>query len=387
MKVPLTKIWTGAEEQQGVADVLGSSWLTQGEKVRKFEQLVAGYTGAANGVACSSGTAALQIALRLADVGAGDEVVIPSFTWIATANAVALAGAKPVFADIDLSTFNITPENIRPCLSAKTKAVIVVHQFGLPADLNSIQRLATENGLVLIEDAACALGSKYDGQYIGNSERLACLSFHPRKLVTTGEGGMLLTNSEEAAERARRLVNHGASVSDVVKHKTNRVQALLGESFPEVGYNFRLTDLQAAVGIAQMKRLDAILDSRARRAERYRQKLAHCDFLMLPATPAGRTHNWQSYVVRLRSRNAEARNAIAQYLLEQDIACRPAYMACHLQPAYREIYPSLSLPATEKALDTVLILPLYPQMSNEEQDYVIDNLITAIAAEYAYGTT
>lgn len=380
MKVPITRPVTGPEELQALAVVVESGWLTQGPRVTEFEEAVAGVVGAKHAVASTSCTTALHLALLLQGIGPGDDVIVPSYTWIATANVVRMVGARPVFADIELETFNVTADTLEAALTPKTRALMPVHQFGLPADLDAIQALATRRKVVVIEDAACALGSRYRGKPIGSFGNLACFSFHPRKLITTGEGGMLTTDDAALATRARVLLNHGASISDMVKHKAGTVEALLSEEFGEVGYNYRMTNLQGALGVVQMGRLGSILAGRLARASRYTERLSGVPEIIVPRIPAGATPNWQSYAVRIREGGSEMRNAVTQRLLDAGIACRPAYMACHVQPAYRLLNPSLRLPNTEQALATVILLPLYPQMTDAEQDHVMDVLTEAVRA-------
>lgn len=378
LKVPLTRPYFHNGELQALKDVLESGWVTQGQPVTDFENSVAQYVGVKHAVACTSCTTALHISLLLQGVGSSDEIVIPSYTWIATANVVRMVGATPVFADIDLSTFNIEPDAIEAAITPRTKAIIPVHQFGLPADMDRINEVACRHGLSIIEDAACSIGSRYKGQSIGSLGNLTCFSFHPRKIITTGEGGMLLTDDSDMSGRARVLINHGGSVPNLGKHKVGTVQALLAEEFREVGYNFRMTSLQGALGTAQMRMLNDILIARRTRAERYTEAFSKIPCIIPPKVPDYARHNWQTYAIRVGEDSPIGRDLLAQHLLDAGIACRPAYMACHMQHVYRSFYPRLGLPNTEKALSQVIILPLYPQMNDEDQEWVIQTITDLI---------
>jgi perosamine synthetase len=380
IKIPLTRPYMGDDEKFCFSDVVASGWLAQGPRVRAFEMSVAEYTGAAHAIACSSCTSALHVAVQLHRIGPGDEVIVPSYTWIATANVIRMVGATPVFVDIDLATFNIDPEAIEQAITSRTRALMPVHQFGLPADMDRINDIAARRGLAVIEDAACAIGSRYRGKPVGSLGNVTCFSFHPRKLITTGEGGMLVMNDTDMSARARILINQGASMRGMEKHRAGTAEALLAEEFHEIGYNYRMTDLQGQLGSEQMKSLDRVLSMRRARAERYTECLANIPYITVPAEPTYCLGNWQSYAIRISDESPARWVSIVQALLDAGIQCRPAYMACHVQPIYREIYPDLSLPHTEEALRSVIILPLYPQMTDEEQDFVVRTLSDVIQA-------
>jgi dTDP-4-amino-4,6-dideoxygalactose transaminase len=355
--IPIMRPWLGTEEAVAVADVLASGWVAQGPKVAAFEAAVCEALGAKHGVATSSCTTALHMALHALEVGHGDEVVVPSLSFIATTNAARYVGARPVFADIDLETQNLTPETVERALGPATRAVIVVHQAGMPADVAAIEAVCAPRGVAVIEDAACAIGSTYRGRPIG-SGRLVALSFHPRKLLTTGEGGMLLTDDAQLAGRLRRLREHGMAVS---AHERHASATVVVECYEELGFNHRMSDLQAAVGLVQLGRLDAVVAERRSLAARYRDELADVPGLSLPADPPYGTTNYQSFVVRLDDDLLVDRDVVMQELLDQGIASRRGIMAAHLEPACRDL-PAPPLPVTERLTRRTLILPLFHGM-------------------------
>jgi perosamine synthetase len=370
--IPVARPYIGEEEEQAVIDVLRSGWVTQGPRVAEFEEKFSAFIGCEYSVAVSSCTTALHLALLASGVGPGDEVICPSLSFIATANSVAYVGATPVFADIDLATYNLDPNRFEEVISPRTKAILVVHQIGLPAEMNALLAVAAKYGLVLIEDAACAIGSEYEGTLIGKPlGRMACFSFHPRKILTTGEGGMITTNDASLAERLCRLRQHAMSLSDVVRHNAKQTAA---ETYDEVGFNFRMTDMQAAVGITQLGRLGDFLDRRRHLASRYTEALQNLPWLQTPVVPANCRHNYQSYMVRLIGDVAAKRDAIMQELLEKNISTRRGIMAIHRELPYRSERWDHSLPQTNRATDTGLILPLFHQMTEFDQDYIIEAL-------------
>lgn len=376
MNVPLTRPRTGEPEELNAARIIRSGWLTQGPEVAAFEHSVTAFTTADHGVAASNCTAALHLALIAHGIGPGDEVIVPSYTWIATPNSVRMVGANPVFADIDPVTLNVTAETMAAVMTDKTRALMPVDQFGMPCDMDGISDLAQANDLVVIDDAACALGSLYKGKPVGNGSVTACFSFHPRKLITTGEGGMLMTDNEAIAERARMLASHGASIPDTAKH-TGGVEMMLSEEFTELGYNYRLSNIQGAVGVEQMKRLEEMLTERKHLAKRYDDALSGVPGLQLPQEPDGCESNWQTYAVRIADDHPASRDEVAGLLLEHGVASRPGYMMCHTQPMYGGPSAHGSLPATEQVFGSLVIIPLFCGMSDAEQEHVVETLTQA----------
>jgi perosamine synthetase len=375
VRIPISKPLVGGLEHQRVKAVLDSGWLTQGEETFEFERLVASYCGANHAVAMNSATTALHVALLLLGTGRGDEVIVPSYSHIATANAVTYTGAKPVFVDIRRSTYNLDERCLSGAITEHTKAIVVVHQVGLPVDLQAVGAIAQRHGLQVVEDAACALGSTYGGRRIGGHGNIAVLSFHPRKVITTGEGGMILTDAPELAEMARSLASHGESVLDVHRHHSMRPTT---EEFSRIGFNYRMTNIQGAIGVGQMSRLDEILGSRRALAHEYTRRLVEVPGLEVPVEPDGCVPNYQSYMVRITPETGTTRDRVMLSLRESGIATRPGITAIHRQPAYREHADRSKLAETERALDEALILPLYPQLAEEEQDEVIETLTSLV---------
>jgi perosamine synthetase len=376
MNIPITKPLLGEAEELAVIDVIRSGWLVQGPKVAAFEREVAAYVGAKHAVATSSCTTALHLALLLHGIGPGDEVIVPSFTFIATANAVLYTGATPVFADIDSRSYNIDPTAVQAAITPRTRAIMPVHQLGLAADMDRLTAIAARHDLLLLEDAAPAIGATYKGRRVGGLGNPTCLSFHPRKVITTGEGGMLLMDSLPLAERARRLRAHGMSVSDLARHRAERV---VFEEYHELGYNYRMTDMQAAIGIEQVRRLDAMIARRREIACRYAEALADVDGVQLPFSSADTPHTYQSYMIQLAPGRV-SRDDLMRQLLTVGVATRRGVMAIHLEPYYRERCAELRLPVTECATRHTVLLPIYASMTDTEQDYVIEHLLRALDA-------
>lgn len=352
----------GDEEIQVVTDVLRSGYLVQGKYVRDFEQKVADYLGARHAIAVSSGTAALHLSLIALGIGFGDEVILPDFTFPATANVVEIAGAKPVLVDIDLDSFNVNVDGIRKAISPRTKAILPVHLFGQSADMDPILDLAREHRILVMEDAACALGAEYHTQKCGTLGILGCFSFHPRKAITTGEGGMVVTNVDELAERLRQLRNHGLNT------------ALGLGQFEMAGLNYRMTDFQGALGSKQMGRLEDIIAKRRALAQYYRQSLVGLYGIKLPEELPNNRHIWQSYVILLRP--GIDRNRLIKVLKEAGVETTIGTYAISAQP--HNHHPEWDLPISRQAYHQSLSLPLHTRMSETDVDEVVRCLKKAV---------
>ncbi|WP_322749504.1 MULTISPECIES: DegT/DnrJ/EryC1/StrS family aminotransferase [unclassified Frankia] len=378
--IPVMTPWLGEQEAQAAADAVRSGWVAQGPRVAEFEGAFADRLGGGEAVAVSSCTTALHLALVLLDIGPGDEVVVPSLSFIATANVVRYVGATVVFADVEASTGNITPATVAPVLTDRTRAVIAVHQGGVPADVDGVSQLCGPRGVAVIEDAACAAGSTMNGRSVGAGAPLAAWSFHPRKLLTTGEGGMLTTTDPAWAARARRLREHGMNVSAAERHRS---RAPVLESYVETGFNYRMTDIQAAVGLVQLAKLDAMVDRRRFLAERYQRLLAAIPGLVTVADPPNGTTNYQSFWI-VPPRSAVSRNELLAALAERGISARRGIMASHLEPAYGG-HRRDDLPVTEWLTEQSLILPLFHTMTEQQHDRVVEALLDITAGGGAGG--
>lgn len=370
-QIPLLRPWTGDEEVSAAAEVIRSGWISQGPKVREFEDAVAAYVGAAFGVATNCCTSALHLALQLSGVGRGHDVILPSFTCMASANAVHHAGARPVFADIDPKTCILDPESVEAVLTPNTRAILVVHQIGLAADMEPFVRLAEKHDLVLVEDGACSLGATSRGTRVGAIAGPTCFSFHPRKMITTGEGGMITTNDPELAQGARVLRATGASISDLERHEAKGV---LVQKYNQVGYNYRMTDIQAAIGLVQLGRLRSMLEQRSAQAQLYDRALQDLDQVETPYIPPYSTHAYSSYLIRIRGNGSVDRDHVLHAMAEHGISCRVGIQPLHQEPCYQERYSDVHFPASEEAARTTLFLPIYPGLSEGDQHYIIEIL-------------
>jgi perosamine synthetase len=377
MQVAFAKPHFPGGEAAALAAVIESGWVAQGPRVAEFERAFAERVGAPYAVATSSCTTALHLALYALGVGPGDEVIVPSLSFIATANSVWQCGATPVFADVEPGTGNLSPEAAARAITPRTKAIMPVHQVGLPADMDAFFALAEQHSLHIVEDAACAIGATYKGRQIGSLGAPACFSLHPRKVITTGEGGMITVHDQALADRLRKLRQHAMDLSDLARHGSSEV---IFESYPERGFNARLTDLQAALGLTQLAALDDILAERRAIAERYTAALAGHPHLEAPTDPPYAERTWQSYPVRVRRSSPIGRTELMQRLLDDGIATRRGVMAIHHEAPYSA--PVL-LPHTERAAEDTLMLPLFCGITEAEQEYVVTRLAGHTLAQAA----
>jgi perosamine synthetase len=365
----------GDAEWEALREPITTGWLTQGPKVAAFEKAFAQRHGVKHAIAVTSATTGLHLVLSAAGVCPGDEVIVPAFTWISTANCILYCGATPVFVDVDRETFNIEVADLKRRLTPRTRAIIPVHLFGLCADMDAIRGIISKDIFVL-EDAACAAGATYHARPAGSLGDAAVFSFHPRKSITTGEGGMVTTNDDKLAERARTLRNHGASISEEERHIGPKPYLL--PDFSELGFNYRMTDLQGAIGLVQLTKLDRYVAERSERAAFYRRELASLSWLRLPNEPYSGRHAWQAFVTYVDPATApRPRNDIMEYLQQRGIATRPGTHAVHLLSYYRDrfrIDPN-DYPAARDCDEHSMAIPLHNRMSHDDYAYVVEAML------------
>lgn len=374
--IPIAKPYLTEEEAQAAYDTILTGWITQGPRVQEFEEKFANYTSAKYAVAVSNCTTALHLSMIVAGIGPGDEVICPSMSYIATANSIKYVGATPVFAEVQPETYNLDIADVEKRITKRTKAILLVHQIGMPADIDAYQELCNRYGLKLIEDAACAAGSAYKGKKIGSHSELVCFSFHPRKVISTGDGGMITTNRQDYYERLKLLRQHGMSVNDRVRHESDKV---IFEDHVEIGYNYRMTDIQAAVGIKQLEKLDWIVEERRKVAAAYLAAFKDIDCVRLPLEQDGYFSNYQSFSIYLMQNCPVDRNTLMQELLEKGVASRRGIMTSHRETAYKNMITGIGLPISEDLQDRSIILPLFVPMTAEEVESVCNHFGQIVA--------
>ena len=366
--IPIAKPYITELEAQAAYDTILTGWITQGPKVAEFEEKFADYVGSKYAVAVSNCTTGLHLSMIVAGIGKDDEVICPSMSYIATANCIKYVNAIPVFAEIDPQTLNLDINDVKHRITNKTKAILLVHQVGFPADIDAFQNLCNEYRLILIEDAACAIGSSYKGKKIGSHSDLVCFSFHPRKVITTGDGGMITTSNKEYYDRLKLLRQHCMSINDRVRHES---KTLIFEDHVEIGYNYRMTDIQASVGIKQLENLDWIINERRKIALFYIEKLKNLDFISLPTENENILSNFQSFSIYLKPECSINRNELMEKMLFAGIATRRGVMTIHRELAYKELNGIEILPISEDTSDRSIILPLYVGIKNSELEYIV----------------
>ncbi len=390
MHIPITRPYITDREVELVGESLQSGWLVQGPRVEEFEEKISLYTGAKYAVAVNSCTSGQMILSRILGLHPGQEVVLPAFTWISTAHAVEFTGAKPVLADISLDTFNIDTGEMSTHIGPATRALCPVSLFGRTADMPKIMETARLNNLEVVEDVACGLGSFLHGQHCGTFGNAGVLSFHPRKSITTGEGGVIITNDKKIYEMARSLREHGATKSDYQRHKGSAPHQM--SAYPHLGFNMRMTDMQAAVGLAQHEKLSEILEKRRQLAQEYTDRLSGLRWLKTPTIPEGHNHSFQTYCTLFKPQETtdavgkkdqrrldelhQERNQVMENLASLGIMTRPGTHALHIQEYYQKKYGynKMDFPAAYAADRLTIALPLYPTMKKEEKDYLLDQL-------------
>jgi perosamine synthetase len=376
--IAIAKPYLIEEDAQAAYDTILTGWITQGPKVQEFEEKFASYVGVKYAVAVSNCTTALHLSMIVSGIREGDEVICPSMSYIATANSIRYVGAIPVFAEVEANTYNLDPSDVELKITSKTKAILIVHQIGLPADIDVFKDLCKRYNLKLIEDAACAVGSSYKGAKIGSHSDLICFSLHPRKVISTGDGGMITTNREDYYNRLKLLRQHGMSINDRVRHESKE---LVFEDHIELGYNYRLTDIQAAIGIKQLEKLDWIISERKKLADIYNKAFKYVTFFRLQSSNSDYKTNYQSYCIYLERSCPITRNMLMKGLLDAGIASRRGVMTTHRETAYLSLNVNLKLSISEDLQDNSIILPLYVPMLINDIQYVIDTVLKLVSVQ------
>lgn len=374
--IPLAKPYLTKKDARSAYNTILTHWVTQGPKVAEFEKKFAHYVGAKYAVAVSSCTTALHLALIVSGVNAGDEIICPSLSFIATANVIRYVGATPIFSDVDPVSYNIDPNKVKQLITKKTKAIIVVHQLGMPADIDDLKKIAKKYKIKIIEDAACAVGSIYKGKKIGSHSKLVCFSFHPRKVITTGDGGIIATSNRNYYERLKRLRQHAMSISDFKRHSNKR---FIQEHFDEVGFNYRMTDIQAAVGIEQLKKIDWIIKKRREVAELYNKSFAPIKHLQIPTEPKQARSNYQTYMLYVKPSSPIPAYHLIRELLKRGIASRNGLMLIHKEPAYAKTYAKIHLVNSEEISKRGVAIPLYIPMRKKDITYIIKTITDLVS--------
>ena len=369
-RIAFAKPYMDEEEADAAAEVIRSGWIVNGSKLEQFEEQFASICHAKYAIGMSSWTSAAFLLLKALGIGPGDEVLVPSFTFIASVNVIVHTGATPVFVDIDEETLNISMNDLMGKISPKTKVILAVDQLGFPCDWVAINNLASENDLIVVQDAACSFGATLHGKGMGATCEHSIFSLHARKVISTAEGGVVCTNDQDLAQRLRRLRQQGMTISDFQRHD---MPPTAFERYDEVGYNFRITDIQAAIGLVQLRKLHKILSRRREIAQYYNSRLQACSCIQQVKVVNGAVPNWQSYSVTLTGHLAESRNAIMTELAEKGIPSRRGVMATHLEAPYAQEH--IKLPATEKVSANSLLLPIHPALSLEDCKYIVDTFL------------
>lgn len=372
--IPVAKPYMNEVEAQAAYDTVMSGWVTQGPRVQEFEEKFAEYVGSKFAVAVSNCTTGLHLALIVSGISENDEVICPSMSYIATANCIKYVSATPTFAEVN-EDYNLDIEDVKKKITPNTKAILIAHQIGMPADIDAFKQLAHQHNLLLIEDAACAIGSIYKGKKIGTHSDLVCFSFHPRKVITTGDGGMITTNRNDFAERLKLLRQHGMSINPLLRHQSGKI---IFEDHLEVAYNYRMTDIQASVGIKQLERLDHIIKERRKIANQYNEAFKNISCVKVPIEKEGYFTNYQSYSLYLKDNSPISRNELMEKLLVKGISTRRGVMTSHRETAYKK-EGSYHLPISENLCDNSIVLPLFVPMQQEDIEVVIKEVKNLLA--------